>query len=205
MSTISRWSGAALVATAALLSGCATGYLLENQVQTYSSLPALPAPATYRFERLPLQQGDPAQVQLELMAAPALQNAGFRRDDAAPRYSVQVGARTQRRLSPFADPWDAWGWGWGGWGSRHGWGLGYGRTFGSYESPWFHREVSIVVRDLASQQVVYETHATNDGPWRDSGSVLPALFQAALQGFPTPPPGPRRVDIQVGGQAKPAS
>jgi hypothetical protein len=28
--------------------------------------------------------------------------------------------------------------------------------------------------------------------------VLPAMFDAAMQGFPTPPAGPRRVDIQVG-------
>jgi hypothetical protein len=28
--------------------------------------------------------------------------------------------------------------------------------------------------------------------------VLAAMFQAALQGFPTAPAGPRRVDVQVG-------
>ena len=32
----------------------------------------------------------------------------------------------------------------------------------------------------------------------DNNSVFPAMFQAAMQGFPTPPAGPRRVDIQVG-------
>ena len=46
--------------------------------------------------------------------------------------------------------------------------------------------------------MVYETHAVNDGPWSDSQAVLPAMFQAALQGFPNPPQGVRRVDIQVG-------
>jgi len=45
---------------------------------------------------------------------------------------------------------------------------------------------------------VYETHASNDGPWLDNRTVLPAMFEAAMQGFPNPPPGPRRVDIQVG-------
>jgi hypothetical protein len=28
--------------------------------------------------------------------------------------------------------------------------------------------------------------------------VLPVMFEAAMQGFPNPPPGPRRVDIRVG-------
>jgi hypothetical protein len=58
--------------------------------------------------------------------------------------------------------------------------------------------VSVVVRDLGNQQVVYETRASNDGPWGDSRTVLPAMFEAAMQGFPNPPAGPRRVDIRVG-------
>ena len=210
MSTISRLGALVLVTAGTLLTGCATSYVLDNQVQSFSALPALPASATYRFERLPLQQADPSQVQVELIAAPALQSAGWRRDDAAPRYSVQVAAKTQRVVSPYADPWDGWGWG-GGWGYSGrgtpwmGRGWGYYHPWGSYEPDWFRREVSIVVRDLATHQVVYETHASNDGPWRDSASVLPAMFHAALQGFPTPPPGPRRVDIQIGGEGKPAS
>jgi hypothetical protein len=188
----------ALLLAAAALAGCATGFLLDNQVQSFSHLTALPSPPTYRFERLPSQQADPAQTALEALADPALYRAGLRRDDAAPRYAVQVSARGSRVLSPYADPWDAWGGGWGmGWRGR-GIGVGLGMPFGRMESPWYHREVDVLVRDLASNQVVYETRATNDGPWLDNQAVLPAMFEAALQGFPSPPPGPRRVDIQVG-------
>ena len=83
--------------------------------------------------RVPAQQADPAQQALEALADPALHRAGFRRDDAAPRYSVQVSARTTRTLSPYADPWDPWG-GWGSWGfgygSRGGIGIGFGMPFG---------------------------------------------------------------------------
>lgn len=180
------------------LSGCATGFLLDNQVQTFSHLTAPPAPPTYRFERLPSQQADPAQSALEALADPALHRAGLRRDDAAPRYGVQVTARTAPVLSPYADPWDTWGGRWGlGFGGR-GVGIGFGVPFGRMESPWFQREVSVVVRDLTSNQVVYETRAVNNGPWLDNRTVIPAMFEAALQGFPNPPAGPRRVDIQVG-------
>ncbi|MBL0426407.1 DUF4136 domain-containing protein [Ramlibacter alkalitolerans] len=193
-----------LAASALLLSGCASTYLLDNQVQSFSQLAAMPAPATYRFERSLSQQVDPAQQALEALADPALYKAGFRRDDAAPRYSVQVGARTERRLSPYADPyWGPWGWGggWGlGFGGRH-FGLGLGGPWPNTDSYWFHREVTVLVRELASNRVVYETHAINDGPWLDNRSVLPAMFEAALQGFPNPPQGPRRVDIQVGAAA----
>ena len=93
------WMGGLLV-LAGLLSGCATSYVLDNNVQAFSSLPAVPPNPTYRFERLPSQAALPAQTQLEAMADPALFNAGLRRDDAAPRYSVQVSARVQR-----ADTW----------------------------------------------------------------------------------------------------
>lgn len=193
----------ALALVAAALSGCATGYLLDTQVQSFSALPALPAQPTYRFERLPSQQGDPNQTTLELLADPALQKAGLRRDDANPQYSVQVAGRSQQTLSPWASPY---GWGWGGWnvglggwgGRGAAWGVGFGGPWPGWDSYWFHREVSVIVRDLASNRVVYETSAINDGPWYDTGAVLPAMFDAAMQGFPNPPPGPRRVDVQVG-------
>lgn len=180
---------------ASALAGCATSYLLDNQVQAFSSLPALPAQPTYRFERLLSQQAHPAQAELETLADAALHRAGLRRDDAAPKYSVQLGARVQRVLSPWADPWDSWGWGWG----VHGPGFGLWGPLPRMESPWFQREVSVVVRELASNRVVFESRATNEGPWLDHRTVLPAMFEAALQGFPNPPQGPRRVDIQLGG------
>ncbi|MBI2769472.1 MAG: DUF4136 domain-containing protein [Burkholderiales bacterium] len=181
---------AGLAFAALLLSGCAAGYLLDTNVQTFSALPAVPANPTYRFERLPSQQASPVQAQLEALADPALFKAGFRRDDAAPRYSVQISARVQRVLSPWADPWDGFGF--------MGPGIGFGTPFPRMEQPWFQREAGVVVRELPAGKVVYETHAASDGPWSDNTSVLPAMFDAALQGFPNPPQGVRRVAIQVG-------
>lgn len=193
-------------AAAWLLAGCASGYLLDNTVQSFSSLPALPAQARYRFDRLPSQQS-PAQAQLEAWADPALYAAGLRRDDASPRYAVQVTGRMDAVLSPWDDPWRRWG-PWGGWGvgiHHHGFGFGMGGPWGPLgDSPWYHREVGVIVRELPGNRVVFESHASNDGPWLDSAAVFPAMFTAALQGFPNPPAGPRRVNIQVGGgPAKP--
>ena len=162
----------------------------------------------YRFERLPSQQSV-VQDQLEAMADPALHGAGLRRDDANARYTVQISVRLQRILSPWA--WDDWGWGgwdgwgWGGWGwgwsdgFRHRYAFAHFNAFGRIESPWEHREVSVIVRELESNRVVFESHAVNEGPWLDNSSVFPAMFQAALQGFPNPPAGPRQVNIQLGG------
>lgn len=185
------------IAAVALLAGCAS-YTLDSTVQSFSHISALPQPATYRFERL-LSQQDVAQPQLEAFADPALNAAGLRRDDASPRYSVQIMARAAQTLSPWADPWATPGFGFGvgvgGW-RRGGWGWGLHSRYG-YEAPWYHREVDVVVRDLSNNSVVYESRAISDGPFTDAAKVFPAMFVAALQGFPNPPPGPRRVDVRV--------
>jgi hypothetical protein len=191
----------ALLATASL-AGCATRWVVDSNVKSFSSLASVPAGATYRFERLPSQQASEAsQQQLEVMAGAALESVGLRRDDADPRYTAQIGARVTAEVSPWADPWYYDGWPWGyrpGWHGR-GWYRGgwFGAPFPPAYDPWYAREVSIVLRELPSHRVVYETHARNDGPYTASAAVLPVMFQAALQGFPNPPQGQRRVDIEI--------
>src|SRR3954469_3440620 len=101
MKFIARLWGGLAVAVLALLAGCASTYTLDSTVQSFSHIGALPQPATYRFERL-LSQQDVGQPQLEAFADPALNAAGLRRDDASPRFSVQVMARTSQTLSPWA-------------------------------------------------------------------------------------------------------
>ena len=194
---------AALISIAAL-SGCATRWVVDSNVDSFSKLGEVPAGATYRFDRLPSQQAnEAAQQQLEAMAAPALERAGLRAGDAATaRFGVQIGARVDLGISPWADPW-FYGGRWGP-GYRYGWGGGWRRGYGWYgpafpppANPWYEREVSVVMRELPGNQVVYETRARNDGPHTASAAVLPVMFDAALQGFPNPPRGVRRVDIEL--------
>ncbi len=183
---------AGLCAMVVALAGCATTFVVDSNVQAFSSLQAVPAAPTYRFERLPSQQ-EPGQAEFEALADGALHKAGLRRDDSNARYTVQLTGRTQRIASPWADPWDSM---WGGgfrWGRRSHFGL-----MGRMESPWFHREAAIVVRELSTNKVVFESRSVHDGPWMDSRSVFPAMFDAALQGFPQPPSGPRRIEVTVG-------
>lgn len=195
-STMFKLSTGLAAAAVVLLAGCATSYTLDNTVQSFSQITALPTPATYRFERLPSQQ-DINQPQLEALADTALNTAGLRRDDASPRYSVQIAARVARTVSPWADPWDRFGMGFGGgWGWRRHWGYGVSAGYAP-EPSWFHREVDVLVRDLSNNRVVYESRAISDGPFFDGAKVFPAMFAAAMQGFPNAPRGPRQVNIQV--------
>jgi hypothetical protein len=74
-------------------------------------------------------------------------------------------------------------------------GLGMGMRFPP--PTHYRREVSLIMRDLKSGQVVYETRATHDGPWSDSEQLFATLFQAAMAQFPNPPAGLRRVNIEI--------
>ena len=190
---------------AASLTGCATSWVVDSDVKSFSSIGTVAPGATYRFDRLPSQQADGArQESLEAMAGAALDRAGMRRDDARPQYTAQIGARVTAGLSPWADPWlynGPWGYGYGGYGNygRRWYGGGWygGPMFAPPANPWYEREVSIVLREAGSNRVVYETRARNDGPYTSSTAILPVMFQAALQGFPNPPQGERRVNIEL--------
>lgn len=195
----------AIISVALWLSGCATVWRIDNDVRTFSSLAGIPT-AGYRFERLPSQQTAPdAQTRIEAMAESALAKVGLKRDDAAAAYTVQASARVQQDwrgspTDPFYDPFFG---PWPGFGLSHGFlfagrgGASIGLMFGGMESAYFRREVSLVVRELASGKVVYETHAAHDGRWADSKAVLPAMFEAAVSGFPAASEGQRRVNVDV--------
>lgn len=195
-------SGLLLVAALLLLlPGCASVYRMDNTVQSFSALTEVPAQAGYRYERLPSQASDPAQPRLEAITDAALARAGLRRDDAAPALSVQVWSRMQHAVSPWAQP--RWGglsgWGGVGLGTHRGFGVGMGIGYpiGGLDSPWYQREVGLILREVASGRVVYETHAFHEGYWVDPAKAWPAMLDAALQGFPNPPTGVRRVDVTL--------
>jgi len=209
--------GALIAALAlALLGGCATSWTVDSDVTTFSRITAPASPATYRFERLPSQQGNAAaQASLESMAELAMARVGLQRDDAAPRYSAQIDASVSVQYSPWADPWlYAGGWGpryypypraYGGYGYYgYGWrGAGwFGPALPPAANPWYVRSVSVLLREWPGGQVVYETRAQNDGPYGGNEPILQALFDAAMQGFPNPPAGARQIDIVIDTSAK---
>lgn len=200
---------AVLLAVAAALGGCASVIRLDNDVRSYAAWPAGKAPAsgdTYRFERLPSQRdGEMAlrQDTLESLTRAALTKVGLQPASDAARpagWTVQVSARSVRMpYAPWDSPYDAWpGWGLAG---RDYVVTGSGRVvwtpmFMHVRSPYYQREVSLIIRNT-SGQVAYETRAAHDGPWHDTEAMWSALLDAALQGFPQPPAGTRRVVIEV--------
>jgi hypothetical protein len=195
------------------LAGCASLNRVDSEVTSHSRWPAARQPGTYAFERLPSQQANPQRAQvLEDAARRAIEGAGFvpAAEGARPSVVVQVGARiTVTDRGPWDDPF--WYGGWGGpWGfSRpyHSRFYGAGWRYGGW-GPWgaagypdrttHEREVAVLIRDRATGEPLYEASATGNGFGYADASVLPAMFQAALQGFPQGGPNPRRVAIQPG-------
>jgi hypothetical protein len=190
-----------LAVAALLLCGCSSVRMVDSQVWSMSTLPegtATLAGAHYRFERLPSQADQPRFDRVQAIAEAALARVGLVRDDAGAQYSVLLGSTVQPYV---VDPWG------GPTGSGYGTVMigagsgGYGSMFGfgmSMPAPTsYRREVSVVMRDLRTGQVVYETRASNEAPWADTDNVLRPMFEAALQDFPHPPPGVRQIHIEI--------
>ena len=197
----------AVLATLLLATGCSGLRVIDTDVTSFALWPGqAPAPgASYRFERLPSQQLMPArglsmelpQDQLEALARDALGKAGMLNNPADAALDVQVSASTRLTQRHGYD-----GRFMGGpavtvGGGTAGGFVGFSMPIMVYDTPVYMREVSLVVRDARSHAVLYETRATHDGIWADARAVLPAMLAAALQGFPVPPAGTRRVNIEI--------
>ncbi len=180
----------ALLCVALLLPACTGMRLVDNQVNSFAPQKLAPG-ASYRFERLPSQQTQvDTQNQLEELAAQALAKVGLARSEAA-SLTVQVSVQQLQVVNQEPAPF--------------GWGFGHGGLHTWHHRPWFPglgdtplywRQVSLVMRD-AQGKVVFESHATHEDIWSDSGPILAAMLDAALKDFPNPPSGTRRVDIEI--------
>jgi len=206
-----RWIGLAALTATALLAGCSTVREVNSTVQSFSALNTIPVPATYRLETLPSQQGQVNFAAVEAQAQHALARVGLTRDDSRASLVVQISAMARYARDyaswPYYDPY--WGprWGWGMSYGR-GWGMGFGGSMMFNEPPLeYYRAVSIVMRDIKTQQIVYETSAQRQDVWTDDPAIFGILFDAALTGFPKPPQGPRNVRtvIQPPAPAQPAA
>lgn len=186
------------------MTGCSGMRLVDSDVTAFPRWNGTPpGPGTaYRFERLPSQQAPELQQdRVEAQARTALAKVGMELNPAAARYSVQVVLVSQLldRLPYESGRHDGYSLGlpgvFMGGGSR---GASMGMSFPMrFGQPYYKRDLSILMRDLRSQQVVFETRALHEGVWSDTPAVLPAMLDAALRGFPEPPPGTRRINVEI--------
>ena len=189
---------AAILSIAILfLTGCAGMRIVDSDVTAFSAWTAAPpAPGTrYKFERLPSQTAALQQDQIEALATTSLSKVGMALSPIEARYSVQVLLTTEQL-------WRYSSGGFGGVGSFGGFGGGRGASIGlsfplNLGEPYYKRSVSLFVRDLTTQKVVFETRAVHDGVWSDGLAVLPAMLDSALLGFPQPPAGVRRINVEI--------
>lgn len=188
-----------LLAALAMLAGCSGMRIVDSDVQAYSTNQGVSVPATYRFERLPSQQdrGD-TQGRLEAIVQAELAKVGMARNDTDPRYSVAFELRLARDpRAPWDDP-PYWGGMLGGVVvTPAGTVVHVPMVALHFDTPYYRREVQLLVRRLSDGVLVFESRANHDGRWSDDDAVLPAMFEAALHGFPNPPQGLRRVNVEI--------
>lgn len=194
-----------IMAIAALgLAGCSGLRLVESQVRASAAADAaIESGARYRFERLPSQTDAVETESVEAIAEAELAAVGLVRDDAQARYAVQLSTR----MEPFlADDWGRpYGSGSGvtgtlvvGTGSAvyaPGTMVGLGMRFPP--STQYRHELTLLLRELSSGRIVYETRAVHEGPWNDRYNILRAVLAAALKDFPHPPSGSQRVKVEI--------
>lgn len=186
--------------------GCSGLRVVENDVTAfYNWNGAPPAPgATYRFERLPSQQIIGAQQDyVEGLARNALARVGMELNPIAPRFSVQLMVSTQviERLPYDGIGYDGFGFATPGVfiaGGNRGSSLGLSLPMG-FSAPYYRRQLTLLVRDLGTNQVVFETRAVSDDVQSNTLSVLSAMLDAALTGFPQPGTQPRRINVPIAG------
>ena len=187
------------LAAAVLLSGCATVTQVDNDVQSFASWTStVPRPIAFRFERLPSQQTDAAtQTTVEQLALPSLAQAGLVQDVQNARFSLIISTQMLTESS-WSNPY-------GPWGPRGPWMGGRGMR-GPFMPPLmampmevrsYQRLLTLVLRDLATGQVVYETQASQDSRWPIGNDLIPAMVTAALHGFPHPPTGLQKITVDI--------
>ena len=194
-----RAQTAIILIAISFLTACSGMRVVDSDVTAFSAWTAAPpAPGTrYRFERLPSQQSANAQQdRIEALATTSLSKVGMALSPLDARYSVQVLLSTEI-VQRYPEP----GFGFGGPGVSIGGGsrgssIGLSFPIGFGES-YYKRTLSVLMRELANQKVVFETRALHDGPWGDAFAVLPAMLDSALLGFPQPPAGTRRINVEI--------
>ena len=195
---VSRTRAATLLIAVLLLSGCSGMRIVDSDVTAFSAWTAAPpAPGTrYKFERLPSQTVATQQDRIEALATTSLSKVGMALSPVDARYSVQVILSTEI-VQRYPDS----GFGFGGTGVAIGGGslgtsIGLSFPIGFGES-YYKRALTLLMRDLTTQKVVFETRALHDGVWGDGFAVLPAMLDSALLGFPQPPAGTRRINVEI--------
>ena len=186
------------------VAGCSGLRLVENDVTAFHHWSAAPpGPGTaYRFERLPSQQVLGSQQDyVEGITRTALARVGMDLNPATARYSVQVRVSTQviERLPYDGAGYDGFGFASPGVflsGGNRGASVGMSLPM-RFSEPYYRRELTLLMRDLGTSQVVFETRALSDGVQSETLAVLSAMLEAALRGFPQPPSGPRRIHVEI--------
>ena len=195
---------AIILVVISFLTACSGMRIVDSDVTSFAAWTAAPpAPGTrYKFERLPSQTAATQQDRIEALTTTSLSKVGMALSPDGARYSVQVMLSTEV-LQRYPSS------GLSGFGGLAGGGAGVfvgGGSLGTsvslsfpigFGEPYYKRSLVLLMRDVETQKVVFETRALHEGVWGDGFAVLPAMLDSALLGFPQPPAGTRKINVDI--------
>ncbi len=204
---------ALVIATALLLSGCAT--TIRSEVTAFHQWPAALPGKTYVFMRPPsadLERQNYETLLRERLAKLGLQEASTGEPAAlAVTMNYAVNGRDVRVIETvLVDPWYGTPWyGPGYYNPYWGW-PGYGSPF--YGPMWpampvareqqrrytvFHRELKLRIDDVAKKQPLYDVTVKSDGEEGNLAKLMPYLIDSAFKDFPGKSGVPRVVELKM--------
>ncbi len=183
----------ALGVATGVLTGCATSRNVDSEVRSFAGATPVAVGARYRFERLP-SQTDKAQEPLEVAAQKVLATKGLTLDAGKAHYSVQLRLEADPILPDSLYRWS---------------GMAFpdrvvlapdGSLWRQVRRPlmdptWYRHVLQVVVRDLGTGSVAFETRAVHESPWSDTLNLIPPLVEAALADFPQGQPTAKSVVV----------
>lgn len=183
--------------------------VLEVDVQSFASHPALSTPQNYELQWLPSQDTNSHFAHLEAVAQAALIRVGLHRTSAyaSPQVrehtlTVQLGTTAvQARHCPkspeepegAAQPRLGWSIGWGWWNAP----IGLGFSWSDFARPMNCYSAKMIIRNAKNQTIVYESTAQFESSTTVNADIWGVLFDAALRDFPQGHPKKRSIIINL--------
>jgi hypothetical protein len=191
---MNRWLRliAAVAASGALLSGCAT--TIQSDVIAFHEWPGDLPDRTFSFSRTPAQEASLEYRSYEDMVRNELSRLGYipdtERRAAALDVTLDYGVRTAQVV--VAEPYDPFWYGPGfypGWGWRHrGPGPFYDPFWGpplqQTVYPLYSRRLHITIARSADRKTLYEVEVVSEGNNGSLPAVMPYMVRSAFSDFP---------------------
>ena len=190
-----QWCTSWLVCATLGLGACASTRPIDGEVRSFAPpTHRVPTGAQVQIERLPSQQNEAFAPVAKAVAAELGRQGLSVQDSPLAPWVAQIGWQIDAIEPPTAlrHPMDS-----RMWLGTSGSGMTIAFHLPVQEVKWTLLNLSLVLRERATQAVAFETHARYQGPWDDADALADALVRAAFNDYPHGQPTPTTVRHEI--------